>query len=153
MVTLFKPLQSIHNRKLPSIFFNRTRAPHGELLGLMNPFSNRSSSCFVTSAISAGPCQYDTRETGVVPGSNSICYKSALPGGGPFNDSKTTSKSATTGMSCKSTSPTPRPMEIVAKKPYGPSSINPFPCNMEMMDRPRLERTPLNVIFHSVLGM
>uniref|UniRef100_A0A0D3EA30 Uncharacterized protein n=1 Tax=Brassica oleracea var. oleracea TaxID=109376 RepID=A0A0D3EA30_BRAOL len=66
----------------------------------MKPLPNSSSNCLFSSAISAGASRYGARETGAVPGSNSIVRASLLAGGGPFKASNTSSNSSTTGMSC-----------------------------------------------------
>ena len=72
----------MHRRDEPSFFFtNITRAPHGETLGRMNCFSNKSSSCFFNSANSTGAIQYGEIDTGPAPGIKSIANFISLLGG------------------------------------------------------------------------
>ena len=69
----------MHSRRVLSFFFaNRTGAPYGEVLGLINPLSNNSyiwtlSSCNSTRAILCGVI-----EMGDVPGCNSIQKSTSL---------------------------------------------------------------------------
>jgi hypothetical protein len=48
------------------------RHPHGDELGLINYFSNKSCNCVLSSANSLEGIRYDLLEIGVVPGFNSI---------------------------------------------------------------------------------
>ena len=49
-VTWFNSRQSIHNLIVPSLFFtNKTSAPQGDALGLMNPLSKSSCNCSLSS--------------------------------------------------------------------------------------------------------
>jgi hypothetical protein len=41
--------------------------PHGDELGLINPFSNKSYNCVFNSANSLGVIRYDLLEIGVIP--------------------------------------------------------------------------------------
>ncbi|KAL0730327.1 hypothetical protein Bca4012_026420 [Brassica carinata] len=85
---------------LPSFFFtNRTGAPQGEELDRMNPFSNRSSNCFFSSANSAGAIRYGALAIGFASGSKVIVKGLFRGGGNSFNDAKTSSNSWTTSMS------------------------------------------------------
>jgi hypothetical protein len=54
--------------------------PHGEELGLINPFSRNSCSYVFSSANSLGGMQYDLLEIGAVPGFNSIKNSTSLSG-------------------------------------------------------------------------
>ena len=76
----------------PSFFFtNSTGAPHGETLGRMNCFSNKSSSCFFNLANSAGAIQYGEIDIGPAPGIKSIANFISLFGGRPEISSRNTS--------------------------------------------------------------
>jgi hypothetical protein len=57
--------------------------PQGDELDQINPFSNRSCNCVLSSANSFGGIWYDHLETGVVPGFNSITNSTSLAGGNP----------------------------------------------------------------------
>ncbi|GKG12753.1 hypothetical protein Tco_0346990 [Tanacetum coccineum] len=53
----------------PSFFLtNKTGAPQGEELGLMNPLSESSCNCSDNSFISDGANRYGARATGAAPG-------------------------------------------------------------------------------------
>ena len=84
-------------RVLSFLFANKTRAPIGEVLGLINPLSNNScswtlSSCNSTSAILCGVI-----EMGDVPRCNSMQKSTSLYGGSLGSSSgKTSSYSHTT---------------------------------------------------------
>src|SRR5260370_9138028 len=55
LMTLFKPLKSMHSQRLPSFFFTkRTREPHVDLLSHMNPFWMFSLMNSVAAATSNG---------------------------------------------------------------------------------------------------
>ncbi|KAL0696279.1 hypothetical protein Bca4012_063459 [Brassica carinata] len=85
---------------LPSFFFtNRKGAPQGEELDRMNPFSNRSSNCFFSSANSAGAIRYGALAIGLASGSKVIAKGLLRVGGNSFNGAKTYSNSWTTSMS------------------------------------------------------
>ncbi|GJZ24667.1 hypothetical protein Tco_0562126 [Tanacetum coccineum] len=76
----------------PSFFLtNKTGAPQGEELGLMNHLSESSFSCSNNSFISDGANRYGARATGVAPGIKSICNSIGLAGGRPSKSSKNTS--------------------------------------------------------------
>ena len=82
----------MHRRDEPSFFFtNSTGAPHGETLGRMNCFSNKSSSCFFNSPNSAGAIRYGEIDTGPAPGIKSIANSISLLGGSPGISSGNTS--------------------------------------------------------------
>ena len=94
----------MHSRRFLSFFFgNRTGAPHGEVLDLINPLSSNSciwtlSSCNSTCAILCGFI-----EMGDVPGYSSIEKSTSLYGGNPSSSSgKTSSYSWTTRERSKS---------------------------------------------------
>ncbi|GJR50683.1 hypothetical protein Tco_1401204 [Tanacetum coccineum] len=58
----------MHIRNDPSFFFtNNTRAPHGDELGRIKPFSNNSCSCLDNSFILDGAKRYGARATGAAP--------------------------------------------------------------------------------------
>ena len=82
----------MHSRMVLSFFFaNKTGAPHGEVLDLMNPLSSNSciwtlSSCYSTSAILCGVI-----EMGDVPECNSTQKSITLCGGNPGSSSGNTS--------------------------------------------------------------
>jgi hypothetical protein len=63
---------------------------HGDELGLMDPFSNKSCSCVLSSASSLGGIRYDLLEIGVVPGFNSITNSTSLSRGNPGKSSGNT---------------------------------------------------------------
>ncbi|GKG00061.1 hypothetical protein Tco_0301751 [Tanacetum coccineum] len=70
----------------PSFFLkNKTGAPQGEELGLMNPLSEIESSCNCSdnSFISDGANRYGARATGASPGINSIWNSTGRAGGRP----------------------------------------------------------------------
>ncbi|GJV24253.1 hypothetical protein Tco_1376948 [Tanacetum coccineum] len=85
----------------PSFFLkNKTGAPQGEELGLMNPLSERSCNCFVNSFISDGANRYGARATGAALGIQSIWNSTGRAGGRPGKSSGNTSgKSQTIGTS------------------------------------------------------
>ena len=57
----------MHNRNDPSFFFtNNTRALQGEVLGLMNPLSNRSCNCAFNSFSLAEAIRYGAIDMGLV---------------------------------------------------------------------------------------
>ena len=63
----------MHMRNVPSFFFtNKTGAPHGEKLGLMNPLLSSSFRWLDNSYISDGARRYSALATGVAPGIRSI---------------------------------------------------------------------------------
>ena len=94
----------MHNRRVLSFFFaNRTGAPHGEVLGLMNPLSSSSYSWTLSSCNSAGAILCGVIEMGEIPGCNSIPKSTSLCGGSPGSSSgKTSTYSHTTGGRSKS---------------------------------------------------
>ncbi|GAB2281843.1 hypothetical protein Dimus_039499 [Dionaea muscipula] len=58
---------------VPSFFLTKsTGAPHGDTLGLMNPFSNSSYNCACSSFSSAGAILYGALEIGFVRGAKSM---------------------------------------------------------------------------------
>ncbi|KAI3740182.1 hypothetical protein L2E82_30604 [Cichorium intybus] len=91
----------MHIRKDPSFFFtNKTGAPQGEKLGLMNPLLSSSFSWLDNSCISAGANRYGAFATGVAPGIKSILNSTCHAGGTPGRSSGNTSgKSQTSGIS------------------------------------------------------
>ena len=88
----------MHSQMVLSFFFaNRTGAPHGEVLGLMNPLSNNSCIWTLSYCNSIGVILYEVIEMGDVPGCNSIQKSTSLWGGNPGSSSgKTSSYSHTT---------------------------------------------------------
>src|ERR1017187_7189368 len=90
----------MHNRNVPSFFLtNSTGAPHGDVLGLINPLSNISSNCALSSFSSAGAIRYGAFEIGVVPGTNSIPNSTFRSGGNPtISSGNTSTNSETTGI-------------------------------------------------------
>ena len=63
----------MHMRKDPSFFFmNKTSAPQGEKLGLMNALLSNSFILLDSSCISTDPKRYGDLSTGVAPGIKSI---------------------------------------------------------------------------------
>ena len=88
----------MHSRKVLSFFFaNRTEAPHGEVLGLINPLSSDSCIWTLSSYNSTGAILCGVIEMGDVPGCNSIHKSTSLYGGNPGSSSgKTSSYSQTT---------------------------------------------------------
>ena len=88
----------MHSQRVLSFFFaNRTRAPHGEVLGLMNPLSSSSYSWTLSSCNSTGAILCGVIEMGDVPTCNSIPKSITLYGGNPSSSSlKTSSYSQTT---------------------------------------------------------
>ncbi|GKF61603.1 hypothetical protein Tco_0181657 [Tanacetum coccineum] len=85
----------------PSFFLtNKTRAPQGEELGLMNPLSEISCNCSDNSFISDGANRYGARATGAAPGIKSIWNSTGRAGGRPGKSlGHTSGKSQTIGMS------------------------------------------------------
>ena len=82
----------MHSRRVLSFFFaNRTGAPHGEVLGLMNPLSNNSYSWTLSSCNSTGAILCGVIEMGEVPRCNSIPKSTTLCGGSPGSSSGKTS--------------------------------------------------------------
>ena len=82
----------MHNRNVPSFFLtNNTGAPHGDVLGRINPLSNMSSSYALSSFNSAGAIRYGAFEIGVVPGTNSIPNSTSRSGDSPTISSGNTS--------------------------------------------------------------
>ena len=78
---------------LPSFFFtNNIDALHGEMLSLINPFSNNSSSYLFNSFNSNGVIWYGAINIGVVPSIVSILKSTSLYSGNPGNSSKNTYK-------------------------------------------------------------
>ena len=69
------------------LFANRTRAPHGEVLGLMNPLSSSSCNWTLSSCNSTGAILCGVIEMGEVPGCNSIPKSTTLYGGNPGSSS------------------------------------------------------------------
>jgi hypothetical protein len=69
---------------------NMAGHPHGDELGLINPFSNKSCNCVFSSANSLGGIRYDLLEIGVVPGFNLIINSTFLSGGNPGKSSGNT---------------------------------------------------------------
>ena len=99
----------MHSRRVLSFFFvNRTEAPHGELLGLLNPLSSNSCIWTSSSCNSTGVILCEVIEMGDVPRCNSIQKSTSLYGGNPNSSSgKTFSYSWTTrgrSMSCLTSS-------------------------------------------------
>ncbi|GJY24312.1 hypothetical protein Tco_0397970, partial [Tanacetum coccineum] len=97
----------MHIQNDPSFFLtNKTRAPQGEELGLIKPFSDSSCSCSDNSFISEGANRYGARATGAAPGIESIWNSTCRVGGRPGNSSGNTSgKSRTIGTSSSHFSP------------------------------------------------
>ena len=88
----------MHSRRvLPFFFAIRTRAPHGEVLGLMNPLSSSSCSWTLSSYNSTGAILCEVIEMVEMPGCNSIPKSTSLCGGSPGSSSgKTSTYSHTT---------------------------------------------------------
>ena len=88
----------MHSRRvLPFFFANRTGAPHGEVLGLMNLLSSSSFNWSLSSYNSTGAILCRVIEMGEIPGCNSIPKSTALYGGSPGSSSgKTSTNSHTT---------------------------------------------------------
>ena len=82
----------MHRRIEPSFFLtNNTGAPQRDTLGRMNPLSNRSCSCDLSSFSSVGAMRYRALEMGPVPGSSSIPKSTSRSGGIPERSSRKTS--------------------------------------------------------------
>jgi len=63
----------MENFMVPSFFFtNSTRAPHGETLGVINPFCSNSSNWVFYPLSSVDVILYGAFEISCVPGINSI---------------------------------------------------------------------------------
>ena len=78
----------MHSRRVLSFFFaNRTGAPHGEVLGLINPLSSSSYSWTLSSYNPTGAILCRVIEMGEVPGCNSIPKSTTLSGGSPGSSS------------------------------------------------------------------
>ncbi|GKG26886.1 hypothetical protein Tco_0402589, partial [Tanacetum coccineum] len=89
----------MHIMNDPSFFLtNKTGAPQGEELGLLNPLSKRSCSCSDNSFISDGANRYGARATGAAPGIKSIWNSTSRVGGRPCKSlGNTSGKSLTIG--------------------------------------------------------
>ncbi|GJU64954.1 hypothetical protein Tco_1246789, partial [Tanacetum coccineum] len=75
----------------PSFFLtNKTSAPQGEELGLMNPLSKSSCNFSNNSFISDGSNRYGARATGAAPGIKSIWNSTSQAGGRPGKSSGNT---------------------------------------------------------------
>ncbi|GJY02615.1 hypothetical protein Tco_0360767 [Tanacetum coccineum] len=75
----------------PSFFLtNKTGAPQGEELGLMNPLLKSSCNCSDNSFISDGASRYGARATGAAPGIKSIWNSTGRAGGSPGKSSGNT---------------------------------------------------------------
>ena len=71
----------MHSRRvLPFFFANRTGAPYGEVLGLINPLSNSPCNWTLSSCNSTGAILCGVIEMGVVPWCNSIPKSTTLCG-------------------------------------------------------------------------
>ena len=82
----------MHSRRVLSLFFaNRTGAPHGEVLGLMNPLSSNSYIWTLNSCNSIDAILCGVIETGDMPGCNSIQNSTTLYRGNPSSSSRKTS--------------------------------------------------------------
>ena len=79
------------SKGLVLILRNRTGAPHGEVLDLMNPLSNSSCSWNLSFCNSTGAILCGVIEMGEVPGCNSIPKSTTLYGGNPGSSSGKTS--------------------------------------------------------------
>src|SRR5262249_37601905 len=91
----------MQSRRDPSFFFtNKTGAPQGEVLGLMNPWSSNSCNCSFSSLSSAGAILYGGKEIGVVPATMSIQNSISLSGGSPGNSSGKMSRNSLTTGTC-----------------------------------------------------
>ena len=88
----------MHSQRVSSLFLeNRTGAPHGEVLGLMNPLSSNSCSWTLSSCNSTGAILCEVIKICEVPGCNLIPKSTTLCGGNPGSSSgKTSSYSQTT---------------------------------------------------------
>ena len=87
----------MHSQRVLSFFFtNRTRAPHGEVFGLMNPLSSNSCNWTLSSYNSTSAILCGVIEMGKVPGCNSILKSTTLYGGNPGSSSGKTSSYAQT---------------------------------------------------------
>ena len=88
----------MHSQRVLSFFFvNRTGAPHGEVLGLMNLLSSSFCNWTLSSCNSTGAILCVVIEMGEVPGCNSIPKSTTLCGGNPGSSSgKTFAYSQTT---------------------------------------------------------
>ena len=78
-------------RVLSFLFANRTGAPHGEVLSLINPLSSNSGIWTLSSCNSTGSILCGVIEMGDVPGCSSIHKSTSLYGGNPGSSSKKTS--------------------------------------------------------------
>ena len=81
------PIINAHQRVLSFLLTNRIRAPHGEVLGLMNPFSSSSCSWTMSFYISTGVILCGVIEMDEVPGCNLIPKSITLCGGNPSSSS------------------------------------------------------------------
>ena len=88
----------MHSRRVLSFFFaNKTGAPHGEVLDLMNPLSSNSCIWTLSSCNSTGAILCGVIEMGDVSRCNLIWKSTSLCGGNPDSSSgKTSSYSLTT---------------------------------------------------------
>ena len=79
----------MHSRRVLSLFLaNRTREPHGEVFGLMNPLSSKSCIRTLSSCNSTGAILCGVIEMGNVPGCNSIQKSASLYRGNPDSSSE-----------------------------------------------------------------
>ncbi|KAF3668022.1 hypothetical protein FXO37_09738 [Capsicum annuum] len=82
---------------------NRTVAPYGETLGLMNPLSRRSFNYSFNSLSSAGAILYGRIEIGCISGRRSIPKSISLSRGTPRRSSRNTSRNSLTTKNDSST--------------------------------------------------
>ena len=81
-------LESTYSRRvLPLFFATRTEAPHGEVLGFINPLSNSPCNWTLSSCNSTGAILCGVIEMVEVPGCNSIPKSTSLCGGSPSSSS------------------------------------------------------------------
>ena len=82
----------MHSRRVFSFFLaNITRAPQGEVFGLIKPLSNNSCNWTLSSYNSVDAILCGVIEIEDVPGCNSIVKSASLCGGNPDSSSKKTS--------------------------------------------------------------
>ena len=124
----------MHIRSVPSFFLtNKTGAPQGEKLGLMNPRSNNSCNWIFNSLSSAGAILYGALDTGSVPGANSITKSISRDGGKPGKSAGKTSTNSRTRRVSPGLDGTAEVMSTtLAKKPMHPSRKRSLAFNAEI---------------------
>ena len=119
----------MHSRRVLSFFFaNRTGAPHGEVLGLMNPLSSNSCIWTLSSCNSTGAILCGVIEVGDVPGCSSVQKSTSLYRGNTGSSSgKTSSYSQTTRGRSKSCLTSSSRVRLASPPSKYPKHLDSYP--------------------------